>query len=117
MSYQIAKTPANTWTPSSLGWLVLASFPGFGSRTLHKLKHLFAWNGEEALRVTAETLERCGCRKTIIHDFLAYRSTSRAEELAQSLDRDGIALLLFRDETFPPLLRQIADPQIGRAHA
>lgn len=110
MSYQISRTIVNGRDSSRLGWLLLASYVGFGSRTLHKLNRRFAGNGEDASRVREETLRGFGCRPKAIRDFLAFREETRAEDLGDRLDRERIAFVLFGDEAYPPLLRQIADP-------
>ena len=113
MSYQITQTNVNGRDPSRLGWLLLASYEGFGSRTLHKLNQFFAGNGEAAACVTAETLRGFGCRSQAIRDFLRFREKTRSEDLCDRIDGERIALLLFGDENYPPLLRQIADPPLA----
>ncbi len=113
MSYQTSRTSVNPWDSSRLGWLFLASFLGFGSRTLHKLHQKFRGNGAEAMRVSLEALARIGCRANAIDDFAKFRGATRAEDLASRLDRDRICFILFDEEAYPPLLRQISDPPLA----
>ncbi len=103
----------NSWNASRLGWLLLASYECFGSRTLHTLHRLFGGNGDAASRVDAETLRRRGCKDAVVKKFIAFREAARAEDLAMRLDREHIRFLLKEDAEYPPLLRQIADPPLA----
>ncbi len=114
-SYQAppASVKLLTWDESRRGWLALASFDGFGSRTLHKLNKLCAKDGARAWHVTNHELHTLGCTDKAVADFSAYHSRLNVDELVNRLERENIAFLLFEDQTYPSLLRQIADPPLA----
>lgn len=112
MSYhpQNPHVKATPWDAGRLGWLLLASFDGFGSRTLARLRKTYGRNGDAAAGAPPETFERTGCGPKTIGRFLSFRSGTNPANLALKLDSDGIRFLLFDDPEYPPLLREIADP-------
>ncbi len=98
------------WTPARLGWLLLSSFPGFGSRTLERLYSIFGSDGENACTVSREELREIGVRPKTIASFFEYREIVRPEPLAERLKKEGIRFILSEDEEYPKLLKEIADP-------
>lgn len=114
MLYQDLVFPLNQtsppWDASRLGWLALASFDGFGSRTLHKLHQRFGSDGERAFGVDATTLRSLGCHEKTILRFASYRAIIDPLALQRALIREEMGLLLVDDTMYPQLLRQIADP-------
>lgn len=90
-------------------WLLLASFSGFGSRTLFKLKQRYR-DGVEALQVPFPELEAMGHGVDVIERFVEFRRDFDAEQTVQRLEKDGLRFLLIDEEDYPPLLRHISDP-------
>jgi len=111
MSYQPLQTPVKThWDERRLGWLALASFEGFGARTLRKLDKLFGQDGQAALGVGLETLEEMGHGAKVTQRFSEYRHETEPTQLAENLDAQGIRFLLSSDPDYPDILRHSSDP-------
>jgi DNA processing protein len=70
-------------------------------------------DGERAWSTGIDELAANGYRTSTIKRFQSFRQNIRPAALAERLDRDGIAFLLFDDDGYPPLLRQIADPPMA----
>jgi DNA processing protein len=98
------------WDASRLGWLALASFEGFGSRTLHKLYRRFGDDGGAALLVPRSDLVAMRVNEAVIDRFTEYRRMTNPTDLALRLDQTNIRFLLRTEDEYPPLLLQIADP-------
>lgn len=114
-SYQSPPTAVKPlpWDENRRGWLALASFEGFGSRTLHKLRQHCARDGERAYRVTSKDLRALGCTEQTLAKFSVYQSSVDVEDLKRRIERNAIQFLLFDDEAYPALLKQIADPPLA----
>ncbi|MFA5185129.1 MAG: DNA-processing protein DprA [Patescibacteria group bacterium] len=106
---QDVNTPA-AWDANRLGWLGLAWFDGFGTRTLHKLAARYGGNGEAAWSTSASVLLELGVTEKIASRFAEYRREKELENLAEKLDGSGIDFMLENDTAYPPLLKQISDP-------
>ncbi len=113
MSYQYTDDPVNPttlWDADRLGFLVLASFEGFGSRTLNKLNVFFRTEGNRAVRAGMEQLISLGVTQKAAEKFLSFREETDALNLARDMDAEGIALLTINDASYPPQLKHIPDP-------
>lgn len=93
-----------------LGWLALAWFDGFGSRTLQKLSRRYGSNGSAAWRTNLRLLREIGCKEPSIRAFMAYRKRTNPDLLREKLWAHDVSFVLFTDDAYPPLLRHIADP-------
>lgn len=96
--------------PSRLGWLVLASFSGFGSRTLRKLRSRFNDDGERAVHATRDELLRIGVTESASDKFLAWNASVEHQALARRLDTEGIRFVMKTDEEYPSYLLHTSDP-------
>ncbi len=110
ISYQTPDPSVKPWDSSRLGWLVLTSFPAFGSRTHAKLHKLTNGDGGAALNISHDFIVAMGHTEKIADRFLAYRNQTSATQLAERLDREQIQFVLRGDPEYPPLLEQSADP-------
>ncbi len=99
-----------TWDEGRMAWLALASFDGFGAKTLYKLWALFGMDGAHAWDEVPRHLASIGCQVATIERFRAYRERCDPRALADGLTRNGMAFLRHDDLDFPFLLTQIADP-------
>lgn len=95
---------------SRLGWLVLASFSGFGSRTLRKLRFRFGDDGERAVAVSRKELEQLGVTDHAADKFIAWRSLVDHAALARRLEAEGIRFVMKTDDEYPSYLLHTADP-------
>jgi DNA processing protein len=113
MFYQSSAPTVNSQTPwdaDRLGWLGLASFDGFGTRTLHKLATLCSGNGEVAWRIPVTALEEMGVGAAVRERFTEFRRTTDPGKLAARLEVEGVRFVLKKDAGYPLLLKEIADP-------
>jgi DNA processing protein len=113
MSYQPSAQTVNTQEPfdaSRLGWLGLACFDGFGTRTLHKFAARFRGDGEAAWKAPLTCLEGFGTGQAVRDRFNDYRRKTELPELARRLAENGIRFMLETDADYPFLLKQIPDP-------
>lgn len=113
MSYQPPASPVNTAAildAGRSGWLALASFDGFGTRTLHKLAALHRGDGQAAWDVSAANLEALGVGAAVRERFADYRRTADPDALAHRLEREGVRFVLKQDADYPSLLKEIPDP-------
>lgn len=113
MSYQLAAQTVNT--PSSTNasrsaWLGLASFDGFGTRTLHKLAARYRSQGEAAWNAPLDTLEELGVSQAVRNRFAGYRQNTDLHTLAKRLAEHDMRFVLKEDADYPYLLKQIPDP-------
>jgi DNA processing protein len=110
ISYQTPDPSVKPWDSSRLGWLVLTSFPAFGSRTYAKLHKLTNGDGGAALNISHDFIVAMSHTEKIADRFLTYRNQTSATQLAERLDREQIQFVLRGDPEYPPLLEQSADP-------
>ena len=102
--------PSPAWDASRLGWLALAHFEGFGTRTLHKLSALSFDNGAAAWAVGLDRLEKLGISPKLASSYAEFRRKTDPQALAHRLETESIRFVLKSDPDYPPLLKQIADP-------
>ncbi|MBI5654449.1 DNA-protecting protein DprA [Candidatus Uhrbacteria bacterium] len=113
MFYQAPAISVNTpkpWDESRLGWLALAWFDGFGTRTLHRLAKRYGGRGDKALACTLEDLLAANVTEKVAARFFGFRRETDTERLARKMEEEGVSLMLDSDEDYPPRLKQISDP-------
>lgn len=96
----------NIWNSSRLGWLALASFPGFGARTLQTLYELHQGNGEAAWNTPSTILQTYIRKRTCLEAFLAYKKQTHPTQLKTALEKQQIQFILQSDPTYPLALKQ-----------
>lgn len=89
--------------------ICLAHFPGFGSRRLRLLKHLYgsyvaAWHIKPG-RILGPSLP-----EDVIGAFIDWRAKHHPPRIMENLHQAAILTLLPEDESFPDLLRRSSDP-------
>jgi len=111
MSYQSTppsvNPPSSTWDDSRLGWLGIASFPGFGPSTLRKLQKETNKDGEKAWKANPELFQRIIKKSNSLNAFLKYRAQTNPTILAKQIDHTQIRFLLPWENEFPQRLRDI----------
>ncbi len=95
-----------------LAWLTLASFPGFGNKTLRRLRERYGLRAS-ALRISLSDLEAWGHGSGVQERFAEYRRIFNSHSAVERLERNGIRFVLMDDAEYPPLLRQISDPPVA----
>lgn len=105
----LVNTP-RTWDENRLGWLALAWFDGFGTRTLHRLAKRYGNDGAKALACTLEDLTAANVSEKVATRFFGHRNETDARRLERLLEEEGIEFVLDADDNYPPTLKQIADP-------
>lgn len=92
----------------ALYWLAFAQLPGIGSGRLLKIMAAFP-SGEEAWHADARDLERVGFSPEAAYRLLQERQRVDLSALSQTIQGDW-TIILFSDERYPLLLKEIADP-------
>lgn len=98
---------------SRLGWLGLAWFEEFGSRTLHKLWTHFRCDGEAAWRVGTRALRALGVRDATASAFAEWRRGIDPAVCARRCAAEGIRFVLPCDAEYPRDLLAVSDPPLG----
>jgi len=93
-------------------WLTLASFPGFGSRTLAKLRKRYGLRAA-AMKIPLTDLEPMGHRADVIAHFAEFRRHFDVKRARKRMNSEKMRFVLIDDGEYPPLLRQIADPPVA----
>lgn len=87
-----------------LNWIRLARSSNIGSVTFFRLMEIFG-SAQEALEKTPELVAQAGARKKVI-----ISSLRDAENEVAQVKKFGAEILLFGDEDYPRLVREIYDP-------
>ncbi|MEO5927084.1 MAG: DNA-processing protein DprA [Patescibacteria group bacterium] len=95
---------------SRLGWLSLASFSGFGSRTLRKLRQRFGDDGERAMNASRTELLALRVTDHVADMYLEWRSRIEYQALARRLEAEGIRFVMNTDDEYPSYLLHTSDP-------
>ncbi|MFA5935480.1 MAG: DNA-processing protein DprA [Patescibacteria group bacterium] len=98
------------WDDDRKGWLTLAWFSGFGSRTLRKLRRRFDGDGVRAMKATRKQLLHCGITERASDGYLAFRSKVDPDMLMRRLDAESIRFVLPPDDEYPSYLLHASDP-------
>lgn len=96
----------DNWNSSRLGWLALASFPGFGERILQMLHDLHQGDGEAAWKTSETTLQTRIRKRTCVEAFLTYRRNTTPILLKNALEKQRIQFILQTDADYPLALKQ-----------
>ncbi|MDQ7814563.1 MAG: DNA-processing protein DprA [Patescibacteria group bacterium] len=113
MSYQYSDGSVNrsiAWDDGRLGFLLLASFDGFGSRTLNKLNKYFHADGKRAMEAGVDKLVSLGVTQKAAEKFSAFREETEISVLSHVLDKEDITFVTINDAAYPPQLKHIHDP-------
>ncbi len=91
--------------------LTLACFSGFGPVTLKKLySYFYSWS--KALNANYQNLKQLNLNDKLINDFLHFRKTFDIKKIINIINKENIDLLYFKDDNYPPLLKEIPNPPI-----
>lgn len=97
----------DTWNPSRLGWLGLASYPNFSSRILHALDTIYKGDGERAWMVPENQLRLLLKRPGSANAFTDFRKKTSLEDIAKKLGAQNIHFTLNTDLQFPLALKHL----------
>ncbi|OGD63982.1 DNA protecting protein DprA [Candidatus Beckwithbacteria bacterium RBG_13_42_9] len=90
-------------------WLAFSCFPGIGSRRFQVLTKYFG-SAKKAWKAKKDIWQKLGLGERIIQDFLFFREQFSFEKEKEKLEKHLISFLTLIDESFPALLKEIADP-------
>ena len=93
-------------------WLAFSCFPGIGPRRFQALlKHFSsarkAWQAKESI------WRQLGLSKELTNEFLTFRNQFNSKQAKLDLEKHLTVFLTLEDETYPKLLKEIADPPFG----
>jgi DNA processing protein len=97
---------------STLHWLGLAHVDGLGVRGAHRLIERFG-SPQAAYCASLTELEGCGLRPTVAQAIFAQAGLKDAEKQLEAAAKAGFQLVTFLSDSYPPLLKQIADPPLA----
>jgi len=104
-----ARCAENDWDQSRLGWLSLACFEGFGSRSLARLSS-YIQDGAEAAGLNPTELEKLGINPGAAAKYAAFRATFEVETVLAQMQASAMRFVMLEDADYPTLLKQISDP-------
>lgn len=90
-------------------WLAFAWFPKIGSRRFALLLKYFG-TAKKAWQAKAMTWQKLGLPEQLIKEFLQFRENFRFDQVAVELEKHRVKFLTLKDEVYPKLLQEIADP-------
>lgn len=90
-------------------WAALASEPSIGARSFTKLLARFT-SMKEVWHADKTKLAQAGLPPSLIANVLRARAFFDPDRVVSLLRRHDIAVLTLLDKSYPPLLREIADP-------
>jgi DNA processing protein len=89
-------------------WLALTRIDGLGIRGCHKLIQHFG-SPQAAYMASLTELESCGVPARVAQAIFAQTALKDAEREVREIAKADCELVVFDDETYPPLLKQIPD--------
>ena len=92
-------------------WLGLTRVEGLGVRGAHKLVERLG-SAPAVYQATVAELEACGIPARVAREISAQAGLKEAETQVQAAASGGYQILVYADEAYPPLLKQIADPPL-----
>jgi len=93
----------------TLFWLALTQVDGLGVRTAHKLIERFG-SPQAVYMASLTALEGAGLAAPVAQALFAQAGLKEAERELKAAVASACRLLIFTEEEYPALLRQIADP-------
>jgi DNA processing protein len=90
-------------------WVGFNRAKGIGPARLRALIQHFG-DVEAAWKAPAEALRQTGLDERTLNSLLMTRNTCDLDEALAAIERVGARVVLFTDNEYPPLLRQISDP-------
>ncbi|MBU1034314.1 MAG: DNA-processing protein DprA [Patescibacteria group bacterium] len=100
------------WDENRLGWLALAWFGSFKSRTLNKLARYFK-QGPRALHANLKDLLYCEASPQTSAKFISWRQNIDPLVFSRRCDAEGVRFVLQNDDEFPISLAKSNDPPLG----
>jgi len=97
------------WSPDRISRLCLASFPGFGSRTLRKLWAAFL-DPQAAWLASLSQLTSVGVTEKAATRFISWRAKVEPGVLIENIGRENILVLFKDDPEFPLAFKHSSDP-------
>jgi DNA processing protein len=94
-----------------LHWLALRLVPGLGNRVALRLVNELG-SATGVFRASPTELEALGVRSDALRNLATGAVFDHAAREAEQARQLGISLVTIRDETYPPLLREIFDPPL-----
>ncbi|MFH1078236.1 MAG: DNA-processing protein DprA [Patescibacteria group bacterium] len=98
------------WDANRIGWLGLAWFEGFGSRSIRRLRSKHPHDGMAAYSMGLDAYVAIGIGESVAGRFVGWRSITDPEMFARRCDDEGIRFVLPDDDGFPPYLAHTSDP-------
>jgi len=93
-------------------WLGLAHVEGLGVRGAHRLIERFG-SPQAVYSASLTELEACGLRAPVAQAIFAQAGLKDAEKQLATAAKAGFQLLPLTSDSYPPLLKQIADPPLA----
>src|SRR5271157_3275673 len=97
---------------STLYWLGLAHVEGLGVRGAHRLIERFG-STQAVYYASLTELEGCGLRAPVAQAIFAQAGLKDAEKQLEAAAKAGFQLVPLSSDSYPPLLKQIADPPLA----
>ncbi|HME01186.1 MAG TPA: DNA-processing protein DprA [Terriglobia bacterium] len=97
---------------STLYWLGLAHVEGLGVRGAHRLIERFG-SPQAVYYASLTELEGCGLRAPVAQAIFAQAGLKDAEKQLEAAAKAGFQLVPLSSDSYPPLLKQIADPPLA----
>ena len=92
-------------------WVGLTRVEGLGVRGAHKLVERLG-SAQAVYQATLAELEACGVAARVAREISAQAGLKEAETQLQKAVAGGYQILVYDDEAYPALLKQIADPPL-----
>lgn len=97
------------WRMNTSARLWISSFPGFGSRSLRRLREsAIPW--ETWWTADVHRFSRIGIQESPAARFCAWRASFDTEALSRLMERDAIRVVFPEETAFPTAFRAMADP-------
>ena len=93
-------------------WLALASIEGLGVRGAHRLIERFG-SPQAVYCASLTELEGCGLRAPVAQAIFAQAGLKSAEKQIEAVGKSGFELVTLSSTSYPPLLKEIADPPLA----
>jgi DNA processing protein len=106
----ISISTSDALSPDELAcWAALNRVSGIGPATFKALLDYFSDDAQAAWQADRKTLAHAGLNSRVVDNLVKLRSTISPSGEMEKLERQRVRLLTWRDTTYPPLLREIAD--------